>query len=495
MPRLAHRLGTLLRPLGLGLLLALLLPLTSGWTSSAEPALTFEERLDALLNPRAIGPAIWGVYVRDLDNGRVLYRRNAAVPLLPASTQKILTTAGILDLLGSTHRFETTLHLDGRVDGTVLRGDVYLRGSGDPSFGSAQLDGSDPLEEWAERLAEIGITRVEGRLIGDDDVFDDRPWAEGWDIDYLTRQAGGGMGVSTSGLAYRDNVVRVRVQSTRPGEPARIVADPPGFFELENDVTTSGRSRGGGVRFERRFGEEGYRLYGSVPRSYRRTLRLPVTNPTQLAVHSLAHHLREAGITVDATLWDVDDLPEPPNYARTEALLVHYAPPLASLAAITNKESNNVYAEHLFRILSRDGSVTGSERRLLALLERAGAPTAGLLIRDGSGLSRKDLISAEALGELLAFFHAQHPERSAFVESLAAGGEPSTTLESRLEEVPVRAKTGSLRSVRTLSGYVEAANGHTLAFAILANNYGAPSYRINQVVDQMVVEMTQVGVE
>lgn len=459
--------------------------LVAGLSLGAYPAPSLDDRIDAIISRYGAEATFWGLYVQDLNTGRTLYRRNADKTMLPASNQKLLTTAAALDALSADFRYETTLYFDGEVDGSVLRGDLILEGAGDPTFGSDQMPGDDPLRQWATALASMGVTRIEGRLIGDDDVFDDDPYAKGWDVDYILTQSSRKLGISTSGLAYRDNVVSLKVRAERVGTAPGVAASPVGYLDVRNDATTHARRRGRNVRVRRTLGTEDVQLYGSVARTYAGTIEVPVANPTAFTLFAFRYHLQEAGIDVDANLLDLDDLDERLDYRDAEPLFVHLSPPLHEILRVVNRESNNFYAEQLLRTIGWGGTAEGAEGRIKELLTRAGASTAGLSVRDGSGLSRKDMVTPEAMGRLLAYMY-RHPARDAFLDSLPAGGEAGTTMRHRLQDVPVRAKTGSLEFVRALSGYTTTPDGRPVAFAFFANNYAAPSYRITRALDAMV---------
>ena len=463
---------------------------TSLGAISLQPSLAHQslaDQIDPLLERWQADRAFWGVTVVDLESGETLYSRNAEKAFLPASNQKLLTAATALDALGPTHRYQTELYFDGDASGRVLSGDFVMEGSGDPTFGSLVLRGTDPLATWAERLARMGVTRVEGRLIGDDSRFDGRPYPEGWDVDYITRQAGRYMGASASGLSYRDNVVAVRVAASRPGAPPTVQLRPEGSLRVRNEARTSSRRRGSSLQVDRAFDSNTIVLTGSVPRYYRGTVNVPVSDPTRFALNSWVRHLEDAGIETDLTVHDMDDIDDAPP--TEDPLFVHVSPPLSEIVAVMNKESNNFYAEQVFRTYGWGGSVRGAARRTESMLRRAGINTRHLLIRDGSGLSRKDLVSPKAMASLLTYMYG-HSARDAFWQSLPRGGENNTTLEYRLSRTPVWAKTGSLRFVRSLSGYAERADGRRVAFAIFANNYTGPSYQIKRTIDDVVRTLT-----
>lgn len=476
------------RTLWLTLILGLLT-----WTGAAppaapDPAPTLEAEIEDILRASRADPAFWGLYVQDLESGRVLFDRNADKSFLPASNQKILTTATALDALGSTYRYETTLAFDGSVQDSVMTGDLIIEGSGDPTFGSREIRGADPLEQWATKLARMGVRRIEGRLIGDDDAFDEQAFSEGWDVDYLTRQAGRYIGTSASGLSYHDNVVTLRIRANAPGLPPTVTTRPENVVEIRNEATTSSRRRGGGLAVRRSFRSNEIIVEGSASRYYNGSVVVPVNNPTLLTLEAFREALRDVGIDTDLTIADIDDLEtEPPGDAPP--LFIALSPPLADILSIINKDSNNFYAEQVFRTYGWAGSARGGARRTKTFLARAGIDTRSLLIRDGSGLSRKDLVTPKAMVELLALMD-RHSEREAFMASLPLGGESNTTLQYRLRNVPVRAKTGSLRFIRALSGYATRPDGSRVAFAFFANNYTGPSYRITNLFDQIVTTIT-----
>ena len=435
--------------------------------------------IDAILADPDLPSAIWGLVVRDARTGRVVLSRNADKNLLPASTLKLLTTAAALDDLGPTFRYTTRLYDLGQTgpDGT-FRGDLVIRGSGDPTLGSQGM--GDPLADWAAALAAAGVTRVEGRIVGDDDVFEDARYGEGWDVTHIATES---YAPPAGGLVWNDNLVDIEIAGTSPGQPARFESDPPGFATVRGDVTT--RSRGGRLDVERTLGTDEFTLRGGVPARYRGTLEVPVANPTLYTVFAFATALEEAGIDVSrAARVDVDDLADDPDYEGAEPLRAYVSPVLSEIVERINQESDNLYAEQVFRSLGR-GSVERAGDRVAALVERAGADPDGLSIVDGSGLSRKDLVTPAALAAVLSRMR-DHPAAGVFLRSLPEGGESGSTLRNRLGGVPVRAKTGSLLAVRCLAGYVSGPDGTPYVFVLMANNYTTRGGRIARAQDNIV---------
>lgn len=437
--------------------------------------------IEEILNEPDLPSAIWGIFVRDLRTGRVVFSRNSDKNLVPASNLKLFTTATALDFFGSDHRYITRLYFEGSTqsDGT-LNGDLIIRGSGDPTFGSRHQE-VNPLETWARQLRESGVRRIEGRIIGDDDILEDRPWAEGWDVWHVaTEDYAPGAG----GLSYRDNLVELSVSGSGSGSRASVSTNPSGYAQIENSVISS---RGGGgrpFRIDRILGTNTIELTGSISTRYRGNSLIPIYNPTRFTLHAFVEALGDQGITVNAAVADLDDLDFTPSYSG-DPLLIHASPPMHQIVRRINQRSDNFYAEQVFRTFAGDGSTGDGARRVLSFLEGAGVDTEGLAIRDGSGLSRKDMVTPASIVGLLDHMD-DHPERSAFWNSLPEGGGSGSTLRSRLSGIPVRAKTGSLAYVRALSGYVTAPNGNRLAFSVIANNYTTRGGSINGAADRIV---------
>ncbi|MEM1117795.1 MAG: D-alanyl-D-alanine carboxypeptidase/D-alanyl-D-alanine-endopeptidase [Bacteroidota bacterium] len=436
--------------------------------------------IDEILAEDDLPNAFWGLVLHDARTGRVVLSRNADKNLLPASNLKLFTAAVALDRLGPTYRYTTELYHLGSVspEGTMT-GDLVIRGSGDPTFGSEGY--GDPLEDWAEALYEAGVRRFTGRIIGDDDVFEDARYGAGWDVTHIATES---YAPAAGGLAWADNLVEIEIAGTTPGQPVRFASDPEGFVTVRGEVLT--RSRGGaGLDVERTLGTDEFTLRGGVPARYRGTLRVPVANPTLYAVHAFADRLGEAGIDVSrAALVDVDDLATGLDYSGSEPLQAYVSPLMSEIVERINRESDNLYAEQVFRTIG-GGTVDRAADRVEAFVEAAGAEADGLILADGSGLSRKDMVTPASLAAVLRAMR-DHPAGGVFRASLPEGGGEGSTLRNRLSGVPVRAKTGSLLAVRCLAGYVDGPDGTPYVFVLMANNYTTRGRSISRAQDEIV---------
>lgn len=468
--------------------------------ATAQPAATLAARVAAVLDEPALADAHWGALVVDLQTGDTLFARNADRRFIPASNAKLFTTAAALALLGPDYRYETALYLDGEVRGGTLHGDLVVRGAGDPTLGSPRF-GDEPLaafDAWADRLATLGVTRVTGAIVGDDDVFDDEPYGLGWAWDDLTY----GYGAEVSGLTFYEGTVALQVQgSAQPGRRASLTWDPLLTPYVTFDNRTATRAPATDVRegYRRELSGNRFVVTTEVPAGGTDTEALAVHNPTRYAADLFRLVLLRRGIAVEGPAEDVDSRAERPDYPALRRVATARSPSLAEIVQETNRRSNNLYAEHLLRTLAGaydgaeapPGSAAAGVLALRPLLDAARITPAWVQLVDGSGLSFMDRVTPRALVHLLAHLH-RHPDasvRAAFYDALPVGGE-SGTLAERYEAGEargnVRAKTGYVNGVRALSGYVTSASGHALAFSLLANHYSAPTRRVDAAQDAVV---------
>lgn len=441
--------------------------------SQATYEVRVQSAVDAILANPDLPNAFWGLYAEDLQSGRIILSRNADKLFIPASNMKLLTTATALDVLGSDHRFTTNLYHIGDIRGDLMTGDLVIRGDGDPTFGSEWIE-EDPLVRWADEIAALGVRRFEGRIIGDDNRFEDNPYAEGWDVSHIGTES---YAPPAGGLAWSDNLFTIAFDG------AREQPELPGILEIQNDLRADGGSE---MDIYRPIGTNRLTLQGSVPPGFRDSLVIPVPNATTYAASALADRLRAAGITVEARIEDVDDLQRTPRYDGQQPLRSYVSPPLSEIVGRVNRESDNFYAEQLIRSLTPEGSVQVGTAIVKDFLARSGAKNVEAInLVDGSGLARKNLVTPQSMAAVLRTMRT-HPAGEIFRNSLPTGGEAQSTLRSRLQGIPVRAKTGSLDYVRALSGYVTGPEGQPIVFVVFANNYTTQSGVVFNATNQII---------
>jgi serine-type D-Ala-D-Ala carboxypeptidase/endopeptidase (penicillin-binding protein 4) len=457
---------------------------------TALPALARD--LDAILAEPALQHGYWGVLVRSLDNDETLYSVNARKLMLPASSMKVVTLAAAAEKLGWDFRYETTLYAVGAVEGGTLQGDLLVVGSGDPSLAVADGTADRVFAEWAGALKQRGIRTIAGRIVGDDNQFEDETLGFGWSWDDLPDDYAAGVGA----LQFNENAVRVTVApGPAAGDSAAIsIAPAASGLTVVNGVVTGAAGSAASIATRRLPGSTTLELRGSIPLgATASTLAVAVDNPTMFFVGALRTALVANGVDVRGDAVDIDGIRNAPRPAAA-ALVAYRSPPLSALAVRLMKISQNQYAETLLKTLSEGTvrSAAAGRTAALAILHEWGVQPAELIMRDGSGLTRYDFVSPEALVTILGHVYRDSKLRGPFEAALPIAGRDGT-IASRMKgtaaEGNVRAKSGSMTGVRSLSGYLTSAGGEHLVFAIVANNFETPPDVVNAATDAIVVRL------
>ncbi len=467
------------------------------------------ERIQALERRHpAMARAFWGAKVVDLETGETVYEFNARRLFVPASNTKLFSTALALRRLGPDHRFSTLILADAEPgeDG-VLRGDLRLVGGGDPTMTDRKIPyekefrRGDPLaalEELADLLMARPLRAIEGAVVGDDSAYVNELYPPGWSADDLAWD----YGAPVSALTVHDNAFRLIVRgAAQAGSPAWVTAAPPiELYPVDNRVATVA-SNAAGVVLDWPPGARRIALWGSLRPGQAREFSLAVRDPALHAAAMFDSILRRRGVTVrepprtkhlepgeagDLTQASAPRAPEGVELARRTS------PPLFEVLKIINKVSQNLYAELMLREVGRVRRNIGSRAaglvELEAFLREAGISREEYYFEDGSGLSRLNLVTPEAVVKLLVYMYLS-PDRDGWLETLPIGGEDGT-LSHRFRGAGVAsklfAKTGTLTHVSALAGYLETAPGSHLAFSVLVNNSGVPAASMRRFIDELV---------
>jgi D-alanyl-D-alanine carboxypeptidase/D-alanyl-D-alanine-endopeptidase (penicillin-binding protein 4) len=469
--------------------------------------------LDAVLSGVVLARGTWGVLVRSMSTGDTLYAFNPLKLLMPASNMKIVTLAAAADRLGWNYAYETRVFAVGPIESGVLRGDLVVVGSGDPSIGVADGSAARVFGAWADRLRELGIRAIDGRIVGDDRAFEDQTLGFGWSWDDLPDDYAAGVGA----LQFNENAARVTVSpGIVDGEPASIAIEPPGSgLQVASVVRTERAGVPRSLSTRRLPGAQRLEIAGTIgldaPPAI---LSVSVDNPTIFFVEAMKLALIARGLDVRGAAVDIGTLNPgvgapgmndiAPDPGRGSLVAANRSAPLSTLAIRLMKDSQNQYAETLLKTLgAADGQVrgqaargtsTGGRMSARALLESWGVDGSGLIQRDGSGLSRYDYVNAETLVAILSHVYHDTTLYGPFNASLPVAGHDGTLanrLKGTVAEGRVQAKTGSMSNVRALSGYVSTADGEPLAFSILANNFETPPDVVNNATDAIVIRLAQ----
>jgi D-alanyl-D-alanine carboxypeptidase/D-alanyl-D-alanine-endopeptidase (penicillin-binding protein 4) len=460
----------------------------------APPTAPLQQDIEAILAAPALERGFWGVLVKAVDHDEVLYSRNASKLMMPASTMKVVTLAAAAEKLGWDYRYTTRLFTTGAIVNGILTGDLIVAGSGDPSIDDWDGAATQLFADWATQLKAAGIRSIRGRIIGDDNLFDDDGFGFGWSWDDMARS----FSASVSALQFNEGSVQLKIAPGRSiGSKAAITVVPDySGLTISNHLTTGAAGGPAAVVRRRLPGSSRLEIRGSLPlRTRQFSETASVENPTLYFANALRHALVADGIDVHGPAVDIDDLDNPPTRNAAAPLITYQSPPLSELATTMMKLSQNLYAETLLKTIGIDSNdhPTGTAQAGLAAIRSViggwNIDPAGLIQADGSGLSRYNYITPETMVAILT--HIEHDERlkSAFEATLPIAGRDGT-LENRMKgsaaDGNARVKTGSLSNVRAMAGYAKTADGETLAFVLFANNFENSSNVIMAAFDSIV---------
>lgn len=482
-----------------------------------------KKQIETILAQPDLARGFWGIEIRSLETGKVLYELNPNKLFTPASNTKLFTTAAALALIGPEYRFRTTVETSGSLDKYGrLTGDLVLVGRGDPNLSGRELPynirtqrDADParvLERLADELVQKGVKYIDGDIVADDSYFAFERYGEGWSQDDLVWPDG----APVSALTINDNVIFVNIlPGARAGDKAFVSVTPfADYYTIDNRIMTTPAGSGRKIYINREPGSTTLTLWGTMPMDDGGVNEgLAIEDPAEFAATLFRHLLEVRGIAVYgkqrtrhtelASLSTFTSVVVASSRGGDEHALTsptgplllgeYQSPPLSEDIEVINKVSQNLHAEILLRLLGREkgtgGTVQAGLEVLRGFLNNAGISSDEYAFYDGSGLSRENLVTPHAIVELLQYA-SQQPWAKEFHDSLPVAGVDGSLADRFKELAPaahVFGKTGSLGGVKTLSGYATSAQGHQLAFSILSNNQSLSGKRVNDVIDAILV--------
>jgi D-alanyl-D-alanine carboxypeptidase/D-alanyl-D-alanine-endopeptidase (penicillin-binding protein 4) len=458
-------------------------------------------RIEEICHQPALEPGFFAVKIVSLDSGQTVFEQSANKFVRPASNMKLYTVATAFDRLTPDFHFITSVYAKEKPNKSGVISDFLgVKGTGDPSI-AARFNNGDyfkGINDLADRIVAAGVKRIKGDLVGDESYFKGSPVGSGWEWEDLTWP----YGAQISALSINDNAIDLNIKpGATVGAPVSIVTGPPNasFITIANHATTSPKGLRSDLQIYRGLGSNTLEISGSLPIGDAGFVGgVAIPDPALAFVSMLRDALIKRGVKIDGQVrtvssQSVDRLPylervQPAGVAVEIASMP--SPPFRIIAAQTLKPSQNQYTEIILRALGEwarsDLSPTrdypqdvpkNSEEAGLGVvkkfLRQAGIGENDVALNDGSGLSRNDLISANTTVRLLTFM-SRHKYFAQFRDALPIAGVDGT-LRTRMRGTPaegnVRAKTGSLSSVASLSGYVTTASGEHLVFSMMLNNY------------------------
>ncbi|HEY5933619.1 MAG TPA: D-alanyl-D-alanine carboxypeptidase/D-alanyl-D-alanine-endopeptidase [Kofleriaceae bacterium] len=451
---------------------------------------TLKTDLATLFDAPDLDHALVSVMIREVETGAVVYEREATKLASPASIAKLATLAAAAEKLGWDHRYETRLVTSAPIANGVLKGDLIVIGSGDPSMNDHHGGARVALGQIADQLRAAGIVAIDGALVGDGRAFGSDTIGDGWAWDHLAEP----FAAPVAALQVRENTVHLELRAGDTVGAPIVVAVPvsDGWLELDVRATTAPAGTTPTVRWRRLPGTVSIEIAGQAPLGFPKVKRgFAIARPIELFLRELSATLRERRITIRGGT----STGAPASGPEMKQLASYRSPPLSELATVMMKKSQNGYAETLLRTLGAttgDGTAAGGVKVVTAILGGWGIAPDSYVLRDGSGLSRFDYVTAAMMVDVLRHMHRDPRHRDAFLATFPIAGRDGT-LADRMTGTPaegnVRAKTGTLASVRSLAGFVDTKGGRRLAFAIIANGFRVPVTRVDEVVEAALVRL------
>ncbi|MEL7243783.1 MAG: D-alanyl-D-alanine carboxypeptidase/D-alanyl-D-alanine-endopeptidase [Cyanobacteria bacterium J06629_18] len=435
--------------------------------------------VDAITNRAQFNRTHWGVLVQNLGSPRTLYSRNAKKYFTPASVTKLMTTAAALQALSPNYRIRTSVYGSGN-------GVVQVVGRGDPSLKNEQL------EVLAKQLRQRGVRRI-NKLIANDAYFKGEAIEPSWmweDIQFY-------YGAPVNGLMLNENAAVIRLFPQRVGRRLLLKWDNPldaSGWKVVNQTVTAPKGTKKYIEVKRDLKGQTLYLTGRLAEGSRPDVTaIAVFNPIQNFLTHFRQSLGKQGISVAGAYRGT-------TKTTGRELAAVQSPPISELITETNVNSNNVYAEALLKALAtkkplerNETTVDAGLKVMKSTLSQIGVDPSTYRLVDGSGLSRKDLISPQALVQTLQGM-AKSRYASVFRASLPVAGK-NGTLKYRFKNMApeglVQAKTGTMTGVITLAGYVNAPSYGPVAFSIMVNQTEQPIRTVRSAIDEIVVHLSK----
>ncbi|MBX9851903.1 MAG: D-alanyl-D-alanine carboxypeptidase/D-alanyl-D-alanine-endopeptidase [Cytophagaceae bacterium] len=454
--------------------------------------------IDAIANAPELSYGSFGFSLVSIDSQQVIADYNSHISLVPASTMKIISTGIALSKLGENYRYETNLQYEGEIDPAtrILHGNIYIKGSGDPSLGSDVFGGTDIktiIASWTAAIKNLGIDSIDGAIIGDAEYFDHDLIPGGWAWEDMQSS----YGIGPSGLAFRENVYDVKVNCKGSNVYASTYPPVPGIV-LHNQVQYNAAVAKNYLYVAGAPYQNERILLGEVKGNHKECSNMP--DPALCCAYNLLLNLKANDIGIKDSCTTVFKLKLQGAYGKRERKKIQstLSPPLSKIVNLTNKYSNNFYAETLLKTLAAKekgfGTTAGGINIVVNYLKEKNVDLNGFYMADGSGLSRLNSVTPKFLTDILVLFAADKAVFKPFYNSLSVAGESGTLERVAVESIAegnIHAKSGSMSRVQSYAGYVTTKSGRILAFSVMLNNQAWDYMQTRAQLEKLMVAMAR----
>ena len=446
--------------------------------------------------------ASFSLVVKDVQEGRTVYSYDTDRLQSPASVLKTVATATALEILGEDYRYPTTLEYDGILENGTLEGNLYIKGSGDPSLGSSHFaPGQNKfLSTWIAALQKAGIKHITGSVISDESIFD----TEGVSIKWLREDMGNYYAPGSYGISIFDNMYKLSLQTGAAGTRPVLKGTEPDipFIRFKNYLKAAPVSSDSAYIIGAPLDDVRY-LYGVLPANREAyVLKGDIPDPALYLARYLTDQLQQKGIRVDGSpsCYRIEVEENRWKKGERKEIVTTYSPTLREIASICNHVSHNLYADALVKTVGlqykpRRNEMISSFGRGVQVVkeywEKKGLDVFPLRMNDGSGLAPADKVSAGFMGELLVYMATESAVSDAFIASLPQAGIEGSVrnfLKGSKLQGKAHLKSGGITGVRSYAGYITK-DGRTYAVAVFSNNYSCPMSRMTRALEKLLLQL------
>ena len=446
--------------------------------------------------------ASFSLVVKGVQEGRTVYSYDTDRLQSPASVLKTVATATALEILGEDYRYPTTLEYDGILENGTLEGNLYIKGSGDPSLGSSHFaPGQNKfLSTWIAALQKAGIKHITGSVISDESIFD----TEGVSIKWLREDMGNYYAPGSYGISIFDNMYKLSLQTGAAGTRPVLKGTEPDipFIRFKNYLKAAPVSSDSAYIIGAPLDDVRY-LYGVLPANREAyVLKGDIPDPALYLARYLTDQLQQKGIRVDGSpsCYRIEVEENRWKKGERKEIVTTYSPTLREIASICNHVSHNLYADALVKTVGlqykpRRNEMISSFGRGVQVVkeywEKKGLDVFPLRMNDGSGLAPADKVSAGFMGELLVYMATESAVSDAFIASLPQAGIEGSVrnfLKGSKLQGKAHLKSGGITGVRSYAGYITK-DGRTYAVAVFSNNYSCPMSRMTRALEKLLLQL------
>lgn len=446
--------------------------------------------------------ASFSLVVKDVQEGKTVYSYDTDRLQSPASVLKTVATATALEILGEDYRYPTTLEYDGILENGTLEGNLYIKGSGDPSLGSSHFaPGQNKfLSTWIAALQKAGIKHITGSVISDESIFD----TEGVSIKWLREDMGNYYAPGSYGISIFDNMYKLSLQTGAAGTRPVLKGTEPDipFIRFKNYLKAAPVSSDSAYIIGAPLDDVRY-LYGVLPANREAyVLKGDIPDPALYLARYLTDQLQQKGIRVDGSpsCYRIEVEENRWKKGERKEIVTTYSPTLREIASVCNHVSHNLYADALVKTVGlqykpRRNEMISSFGRGVQVVkeywEKKGLDVFPLRMNDGSGLAPADKVSAGFMGELLVYMATESAVSDAFIASLPQAGIEGSVrnfLKGSKLQGKAHLKSGGITGVRSYAGYITK-DGRTYAVAVFSNNYSCPMSRMTRALEKLLLQL------